>query len=285
MTTLDFMMDVLLSAAQPVTLIPRERRWAPKEVEYLRKNIGKLSHEEIGLAIGRSTNAVKIYQVRHGIHAPSKRPGWLSTNKAARLMGIEPKSLMNIYEHGRIDLHDAPVDRKFKVIRKKALYRWAVKPENWIYFKADRIRDKHLKRLVLRAQSMWDDKWLTIGEAAQRLGYGDDTRVVNAYIHRGKIKGAIQWGNWWVLESSIKDLIIFRGKGGNRRKNAIRRVGLQPIDMWFIRAKYQLAMSYVNIAVRTPGWSAKRIERHMNHLRKVFGGAEGLLEELKNANI
>lgn len=285
MTTLDFMMGVLLSNAKPITYVKRERRWSPKEVEFLRKNIGKLSHEEIGLAIGRSTNAVKIYQVRHGIHAPSKRPGFLSTNKAAKQLGIEPKSLMNLYNHGRIELQDAPVDRKFMVIRKKALYRWAVRPENWVYFKADRIQDKHLKRLVMRAQSMWDDKWLTIGEAAEQLGYGNDTRLVNVYIHRGKIKGAIQWGNWWVLESSIKDLVIFRGKGGNRREKAIRRVGLQRIDMWFIRAKYVENLSYVGIAARTPGWSAKRIERHMNHLRRLFNGAEGLLEELKNANL
>ena len=45
----------------------RERSWTEEEDEYVRKNAGMMSFENIGLSIGRSALAVQLYMHRKGI--------------------------------------------------------------------------------------------------------------------------------------------------------------------------------------------------------------------------
>src|SRR4030065_1735521 len=62
-------------------------RWTPEEEQFLREQIGLMSDEQIGAALGRSTTAIKIHRQRKGIPAHSKRPGWLAGHGAGKLMG------------------------------------------------------------------------------------------------------------------------------------------------------------------------------------------------------
>src|SRR3970040_1040829 len=62
-------------------------RWTPEEEQFLREQIGLMSDAEIGAALGRSAFAIKIHRQRKGIPAHSKRPGWLTGNGGAKLMG------------------------------------------------------------------------------------------------------------------------------------------------------------------------------------------------------
>lgn len=47
--------------------MPRERSWTEEEDEFVRKNAGMMSFENIGFAIGRSALAVQLYMHRKGI--------------------------------------------------------------------------------------------------------------------------------------------------------------------------------------------------------------------------
>ena len=189
-------------------------RWTPEEEQFLREHIGLMSDAEIGAALGRSTAAIKIRRQRKGIPAHSKRPGWLTGNGAAKLMGVDVHNVMRLCRRGILPHQVMPGERGIWRVREAVLYRWAVNPLNWIYFRQDKVCDLHLWRLIDLKRARWDDEWWTIGQAAAWHGAGD--AVLNNAFHDGRLRGK-KWGNWWVLrsEATRPGVHFRRGKGSN----------------------------------------------------------------------
>ena len=189
-------------------------RWTPEEEKFLREQIGLMSDAEIGAALGRSAFAIKIHRQRKGIPAHSRRPGWLTGNGAAKLMGVDVHNVMRLCRRGLLPHQVMPGERGILMVKKKILYRWAVNPMNWVYFRQEKVRDARLRRMLELKQARWDDEWWTIGQAA--AWHGADDKVLNNAFHDGRLRGR-QWGNWWVLrsEATRPGVHFWRGKGSN----------------------------------------------------------------------
>ena len=189
-------------------------RWTPEEEQFLREQIGLMSDEQIGAALGRSAFAIKIHRQRKGIPAHSKRPGWLTGNGAAKLMGVDVHNVMRLCRRGFLPHQVMPGERGILMVREAVLYRWAVNPLNWVYFRLEKVRDARLRRMLELKQARWDDEWWTIGQAA--AWHGADDAVLNNAFHDGRLRGK-KWGNWWVLrsEATRPGVHFWRGKGSN----------------------------------------------------------------------
>src|SRR3989304_5556801 len=189
-------------------------RWTPEEEQFLREQIGLMNDEEIGAALGRSAFATYMQRQPKGIPAHSKRPGWLTGNGAAKLMGVDVHNVMRLCRRGILPHQVMPGERGILMVREAVLYRWAVNPLNWVYFRLEKVRDARLRRMLELKQARWDDEWWTIGQAA--AWHGADDAVLNNAFHDGRLRGK-KWGNWWVLRSEATKLGVhfWRGKGSN----------------------------------------------------------------------
>jgi len=188
----------------------RPMHWTPAERQYLREHIGEMTDEQIGTALGRSSNAVKIKRQRWGMPAHSKRPGWLTGNQAAKLLGIDIHAVMALTERGILPYQRIPGRRGILSIEKTALIRWAVNPLHWIYFRADDVRDRNLRRLLELRRERWQDTWWTPGQAAVYHDVSDS--MINHWVRSGKLP-AVRWGNWWLLRSDVIRVKMFNGRG------------------------------------------------------------------------
>lgn len=191
---------------------PQAARWTAAELEFLEENIGKMTDGEIASALGRSPNAIRIKRIRKGMPAHSKRPGWLTGHGAAKTLGVDIHNIMALQARGLIPMEIIPGEKGIMNIRTITLYRWAINPKNWIYFKFERVRDPRLKRLLELKRARWNDEWLTPRQVAEI--HGVDHTDVNRSIHLGRMQG-VQWGNWWILRSEAlkPGLYIPKGKG------------------------------------------------------------------------
>jgi hypothetical protein len=97
---------------------------------------------------------------------------------------------------------------------------WLVRPTSWIYFKANRIKNPSLRRLVELAQKRWGDEWWSTTEAALHLGCTPDD--IDRQITIGKISGiqlrsgrrmTQRWAYWYVRRSDVEKLVVRKGKG------------------------------------------------------------------------
>ena len=256
---------VPLSVCAVEDVIPAERRstWTAEEEAFLRENIGRLSHAEIGAAIGRTEHAIHVHMVRHGFPPASKRPGWMTGHQVSKLFRVDIHSVMAWHERGIMDFELIPGPRQIRNIKIAKVYRWAVKWQNWIYFKVERIRDPHLRRLVMLAQERWGDEWWTIGQVAAY--HGVVSNVINARIRRGSLPGK-QWGNWYVRRSDALALKIRAGRGSATYLYG----GWTPgADAWILRAHDELGMTFRDIAPRMKGrWDEKRVGYRYHQLKK-----------------
>ena len=234
---IDFAIDLIVAEEKPASPVRQLRRWTREEDDFLRENLGVLGIAGVAEVLGRSTSAVKVHHTRKGIAAPSKRPGWLTGQDVARYLGVDIHAVMSWHQTGLMKFEIIPGKRQILNIRKVALYRWATRPQHWIYFRVHQMRDFHLKRLVMRAQKLWGDRWLTIGEAAEFLNC--DSKSLNMRIHRGKIPEARKNGNWFIPASALREITIYPGKGGFRAQQLKSRI-ITRADIWLLRAKYKL---------------------------------------------
>lgn len=191
----------------------RAARWMPEEDVFLSESLGYLSFEEIGERLGRTPTAIKIRWTRRGMDAPSKRDGEVVATKVGRRMGTCGKLIIRLIDEGRMPGRVVPGDRNIHVITEKELRRWVTRPENWIYFKVERIRDRSLKRLVLLAQERWPDEWWSAGDV-MRYHNLTNTHVVNKAIREGRLR-AVRWQNWNILKSDAVAFRFGKGKGCN----------------------------------------------------------------------
>ncbi|MBN1535222.1 MAG: hypothetical protein JW908_00715 [Anaerolineales bacterium] len=184
--------------------------WLFEEEQFVRSKIGKMTDEEIGLALGRTEAAIKIRRIRKGMPAHSRRPGWLTGHQAAKTLGVDIHCIMKLSRMGILPMEIIPGVKGILNIRKAKLYQWAVNPERWIYFKVENVRDKKLKRLLALEAARWNDEWWTPGQAA--AWHGVDQRDINRYIHMGKIQGK-KWGNWRLKKSEVLKPGLYFPKG------------------------------------------------------------------------
>ena len=189
--------------------------WTKDEDVFLRSCLGILSEKDIADALGRTVTAVHIRWNRElELTAPSKNSEVLTCNQIANGLNRDGKSIALLIDRGILEGHRLPFNDVTRVVNRTTLLRFIVNPLNWVYFDPDRVGIKnknierrgiqnydaefwaHARKLVQKRKSLWDDKWLTIGQVAQKRNVS--IAAVNKAIHEGKLK-ATDWGNWWVL--------------------------------------------------------------------------------------
>ena len=179
--------------------------WTDDEKLIVKENLGKLSLEQIGNIIGRSSNAVKLRFTREGWTAPSKQPDEINASQIGNLLGMCGKSIARLIDRSILPGRTLPMGRNIRVVKKQVLKRWLVNPQNWVYFDWHRIQEPHLRRMCEIETERWGDEWLSAGEAGAILGC--DHRSINRWLHKGVFQRAKKWGsNWKFLLSEIEEV-------------------------------------------------------------------------------
>lgn len=266
---LDFLISQASAIAEKNLPENKARQWTNKELDFLDNNIGKMNHAEIGEALGRSEAAVKIIQIRKGMPAPSKRPGWMSGNDVAKLLGVDIHTVMRWADSGLMSFDVIPGVRRILNIREITVWCWAVNWRHWIYFKAEKVSDRKLQSLVHLSKKRWGDEWLTIGQAAVVAGIGYDRHtLLNNRVNKGQIPEARWNGNWYIPRSAAVRLrgTIFLGKGGNKKAPLV----VTRADGWILKAVNELGLTHVETARRmhNPRWTTKSVAHRLKRLRE-----------------
>lgn len=188
----------------------RNPRWRPDERAFLAGNIGLMNDEQIAEALGRTENAIKIKRQRWALPAHSKRPGWLTGNRAAKLLKVDIHNIVALVDRGLLPASRIPGKRGIIAVREQVLFRWAVNPANWVYFDPSRVTHPRLRRLVELKRQRWPDEWWTVGDIERH--YHATASGVLRLITLGKLP-AVRWGNWRVLRSDALQHPIRAGKG------------------------------------------------------------------------
>jgi len=219
----------IVGARQPRSI--RGAVWAPEEDAFLKMNLGILSEEEIGRALGRTAIAVQN-RWKRDLHlpAPRRNPKWLTLEAFARGLCIDSHSAAKLANQGKIAIRRLPwvISQNerglIRVIDCKEALTWIADPMNWIYFKPERVgtfRKQGQRRMarpnvvfwraaraaVDEHRRTWKDAWLRPSEAAHLIGLpinrnGRTNHGINKAINLGLLK-AIRWGNWWILRSEV----------------------------------------------------------------------------------
>ena len=273
---LDLILDMALKEGKAISINIRPNSfqspaWTAEEDQYIAKNIG-LGYDAVAAALGRTSSAIHVRQVRRGLPAPSKRPGWLTGNQAARALGVDIHSVMRLAKWKCLPVETIPGEKGILNIRLITLYRWATRPNNWIYFKIHRMQDLHLQRLVILAQERWGDKWISIGEASTLLGQCRQGNALNDRIHRGQFPESRWNGIWYFPLSVVEGLIgkVGSGKGGSAKASYEQSRIITRADRWMMHAKYELGWTHQRIAesMGNPKWNTKSVATRLARLRK-----------------
>lgn len=190
--------------------------WTPEEEQFVRDHFRHMSDEEMGQALGRTAIAVKLCRKRHLTSLPprSHDTALPTAKEVARLLGIGcSKSVTRLIQEGLLPGRTLPLNRHIWGVPWPALVRFAVNPENWIYFKPEHVKDPYLKRLIQMRRARWPDEWWRIGQVAAY--YGVSVVAVNKCIHDGRLP-ATRWGNWWIKRSDATTLKILPGAGSTQ---------------------------------------------------------------------
>ncbi len=259
----------LPNAPAPSPRMPAWRMpaWTVREDQFLERNLGWMSIEQIAAQLGRTVNAVNLRWKRDlKLPAPSKAPGWLTGQGVARIFDVYVHAVMKWIDRGLLPGRTLPNKRKIRMVRRATLRRWAVNPMNWIYFMPaiktlDRISDPHLRALIKRQKERWNDAWWTPGQVAAY--HGVHHTDVNRYLHAGKLKG-VKWGNWWILrsEATKPGLLFFKGKGAAQGFD-----WNEEADAFLLLAR-AVGLSWIAIGVLMNGWSGPRVAHRAGAIRR-----------------
>ena len=90
----------------------------------------------------RNENSVKVKLVRYQINRNVKIDDELTAREIGDdYLGRCGKSVAKLIDMGVLPGRELPYDgRTVRVVRRVTLYRWATRPENWIYFKVGHDR-------------------------------------------------------------------------------------------------------------------------------------------------
>lgn len=248
-TDIQSVIGALLRQAVIAAPSPKAPSWSADEIAFLHKNAGILDDREIGAALGRTPNAIKIFRVRAKLKACSQAGKvWITANKASRLLAIDSHKITHWCRAGLIPAKfrvHAPSGREYMLIKYELLKRWCVNPRNWVYFDWADIRDQHIRRLCELRSERWGDEWWDTNKVAE---YHDaDVSDVKRLIVRGEIQsyrpehslGGRHFGDAWrahfILKSeATRPDLIFRKRRGNP---GISRKFSAGFDAFLLRAR------------------------------------------------
>ncbi len=217
----DAALDAIIANVQRLHRTYR-REWTAEEDAFYLEHLGTMSLEEIGEALGRSATAVKVHRYRFGMPSHSQTPGYITAHQVAKLLGLDSHTVPNWIDKGLMPGERMPsTGARTRWISWMRLKMWLCKPENWVYFRVERIKFESLRSLVLRAQERWGDEWWSTNQAAEY--HGCENKDIQRYIKQGKLaglharhvhgRGKGGWAKWYVRRSDAVKLVVWRGKG------------------------------------------------------------------------
>ena len=181
-------------------------RWSPEDLMRLEEMLGAgMSDTIIGRRLGCTALAVNIVRKRRGI--PARRTFFNSGRTIARRLGIPSGDktvtwwLQKGYLRGRRGQGCGPY--KGWYVTDEALFDFLADARYWHLWGPERIRDLELADWA--AENRNGTRFLTTGEAGQRLGVGHST--VNEYI-RGGLLRAVRRGNWLIREQDLAGFVL-----------------------------------------------------------------------------
>lgn len=255
---------------------PRHQpKWSEKERGFLIDNHAKMTDEELSAHLGRSEQAVKIYRVRLGLKAASRAEvEFLTTNRAAELIGVDDHAMSEWCDAGIIKTQRAGENRRIRLIRRRDLLAWCVNPDNWPYFKRERVKDEKVARMMDLRAKRWGDEWWTTSQVAEYHGGKVEHKDVVRHIRylrtlpgfclpvsKGGRHNNRRWANWYVRKS---DAIAhhFHKQGADMTRFTPRA------DAWVLRARDELHMPYYQIG-RTMHRSGTTIKNRYAYLKEA----------------
>lgn len=263
-------------AVQKVTGVAvRGRPWRAWEDKAYLDGLANQSYVEIAAKLGRSVSAVKVRYTRQGMPPKSKRPGYLTANQAAKVLGLDAHKVCRWIDDGimrgeRVLI----VAREYRQISWVNLKIWATRPENWMRFEARAIKNGSLRSLVLRAQALWGDEWLSTREAADILGCDD--KDVWRMIKLGRLYGVraqqlggrnnAHWAYWFVRRSHLVGFVVPKGKGC-RAAGSHYVVWSKRADAFILRA-VAAGETYAVIG-RKMRWNEKKVSYRARMLKRM----------------
>lgn len=227
--------------------------WTIEEDEYLKKNLGWISEDEIAANLGRTRISVHL-RWKRDLHlvAPSKHPDFITGQQASYLIGIDTHKISHWCDAGLIPFRNMAANRKMRLIYRTTFFRWATTPANWIYFNWREIPDPHLRRLCELRAHRWGDEWMSTAEVGKL--HGVTSKDVQRLVYRGELP-AVQvstslggrhkdpaWLNWYVKRSDAVKAVFYKGKGSTPGFSFTPRGAA-----WALKARNELGMTFAAI--------------------------------------
>ncbi len=253
-------LDALITFAVSGADLERNRppRWTPAEDEFLRENLGWMTDDEMGKALGRSAVAVHLRWDRDlGLPGPSKAPNIVTATRAAKMLGIDGHKTAGWVDMGlipgRLMAGKQTKCHTIRLIDRIAFRRWVLNPMNWVYFDIKQVQDPELKRMLKKRARRWGDEWWTVRQVADH--HGVNIKNVEQQITRGQLPsfrlpvalGGRHWNRAWsyhfVLRSDALRARFITGRGGSRKISKFTPAA----DAWILKARDELGMTFVVI--------------------------------------
>lgn len=262
-----------------VTASNQSYKWQPWEDEYLKKNLGRMSEEDIAKHLGRTIIGVHLRWMRDlNLTATSKRPDVITGQQAANMLGIDVHKIMHWCDVGMIKARRMrgtwnDRERVIRLIDRTAFHMWVVNPNNWIYFDWKKIVDPHLRRLCELRAERWGDEWWTNRQVSDH--HGVTTKDVLRLITKKKTLPAVQvetslsgrhkdpfWLNWFVKKSDAVKAEFIRGRGNGHVIKFTPRA-----EAWMLKAYMEFKMPYEVIArSMRKGYAGETIKKNIIRL-------------------
>ncbi len=281
------------SLAPLVSMAPASGRsknacWTPEEDEFLRQNLGFLTEQEIARRLGRSVHGVHIRAERSlRLPRPSKDPRYITTNQVALVLGVDAHKVCSWFDRGILPGEIIPSEsaRVYRRVLRRDFFRWALDPNNWIWFDPARVPDQPLRRFLDRKRERWGDEWWNTSRVAAY--HGVDVQDVKRYIQHGKIRAVRApnhggrndkpaWGHWFVLRSEATRPDLYFVKRGRGQVAWRLDIWSERADAFLVLAR-AVGLTSAAIAARV-AWPEKRVEYR---LKTIMASPElpGLIEK------
>ena len=232
----------------------RGQRFLPAEHDFLVENLQILGVEECARKIGRTAESIKVYSTRKGLIFPRHAEGYLTGNQVGKVLGVDSHKPTCWFDLGMMPAERMPYDdnaqwkRRVKILDFK---KWVIRPESWVYFKAENVTDPHIRRLVELAQERWGDEWLDTVQVAKM--WGTDPKGVTHMLAIGRISGVHarglgreRNGHWayWYIRRSDAEAFVYPKKG---ERSALRDFWTPAAEAFIVKAHEEWGKSYKDI--------------------------------------
>jgi hypothetical protein len=253
---------------------PQSPPWDPTEDDFLKANLGRLSEADIAASLGRTEIAVRLRWKRDlRLVAPTKDPAYITTNRIARLLGVDNHKTVYWADSGLLPHERLPFRRRVtRRVPWVTFLRWVVNPQNWVWFDPERVPDPHLRRLLELKAARWGDEWWDTNQVAAYHGVKncDVVRYLDAGLLSGVHPPSIggrhfnpHWSRWFVLrsEATRPDLVFHRGTGQGHQLDWSDRA-----DAFLILAR-AVGLS-TNAIAALMGWYSQRVTYRLGWLHR-----------------